>query len=49
MVMDPGDADWEGYFTYEELVEIERERNPKFCELPDDMNEYLNKYKDLVW
>ena len=49
MIMDPGDANWKEYFTAEELVEIEREGCPKFHDLPDDMNEYLNKYKKLVW
>ena len=48
MIMDPGDANWKAYFTDEELIEIEREGGPKFHELPDDMNEYLNKYKNLV-
>ncbi|KAI7847962.1 hypothetical protein BDC45DRAFT_524750 [Circinella umbellata] len=47
MILDIADDNWKGYFTKEELAEIELIKKPTILELPDEMIKYLDNYKNL--
>ncbi|KAI9497555.1 hypothetical protein BDB00DRAFT_629023 [Zychaea mexicana] len=48
LILDPQDNVWALVFTEKEIQEIKSHQAPKLKTMPDEMNEYIAKYKGLV-
>ncbi|KAI9479634.1 hypothetical protein BDB00DRAFT_879228 [Zychaea mexicana] len=48
LILDPQDNVWALVFTEKEIQEIKSHQAPKLKTIPDEMNEYIAKYKGLM-